>query len=97
DYNEKCVQQKIENSFEGISDSGNKTLASDTTAAPSSKMYKSCKEMFNHNSSLPSERYELKLDDQSEKYSVYCRMEPLDNAECQGGGWTLVMKTAVDK
>jgi hypothetical protein len=47
-------------------------------------------------SSLPSERYELKLDDQSEKYPVYCKLETLDDVECQGGGWTFVLKTGGD-
>ena len=44
-------------------------------------------------SSLTSGQYVLQLDEQSAKYKVYCHMEARDGQECQGGGWTLVMKT----
>ena len=58
-----------------------------------SNIHKSCKDALNQNSSLPSGRYLLQLDKQSQIYEVYCHMETLDNDECEGGGWTLVMKT----
>ena len=44
-------------------------------------------------SSLPNGRYELQLDEQSQIYEVYCHMKKLDVQECDGGGWTLIMKT----
>jgi hypothetical protein len=39
----------------------------------------------------------LQLNEQSEMYKVYCNMDELDDQECQGAGWTLVMKTNGNK
>ncbi|XP_028409822.1 uncharacterized skeletal organic matrix protein 5-like [Dendronephthya gigantea] len=54
------------------------------------KIYASCKEVFEKNSSAPSGAYHLQLNKKSEVYQAYC-YNPNQTSVCGGGAWTLVM------
>ncbi|XP_027058714.1 uncharacterized protein LOC113685401 [Pocillopora damicornis] len=59
------------------------------------KLVSTCKEIYDYNISLNGNRDYL-LNIGSEMIPVYCHMDNNglgENGECEGGGWTLVMKT----